>query len=298
MVESNYPDVVRVVSAMLAQFDAQAAKYPDKPLAINVKEYPAVQNSTIGNKLLDQVGCALSLHDVYLSANQSQMVLNNNPLQIEPGAMAKESVDKILLDLGHRNISVPSNGLDLLYNLFFGVYGRRSDLIVTNIYHPESIVAYILNGTPLVPIWQRAKSDMISQSVNNYPVAAKFNVAAFRAYMNRFDNTVDIKDFYINNQKFTINLNADRVDFESGGIWDRNSRTFGTWSPFPKDGDYLYGINLAGFILGLLDNQLTVSADRIKFKQQNWERKIKYLCLSAAMNAYTYSYIFDYIRPA
>ena len=115
--------------------------------------------------------------------------------------------------------------------------------------------------------------------------------------MAKFDATMDINDIYINSQKFKINLNSDNINLEDGGIWDRNSRTFGTWSPFPRDGDYLYGINLAGFILGLLDNQLT-GADRTKFKQQNWEKRITYLCLSAAMNAYTYSYIMDYVKPA
>ncbi|QFP93115.1 hypothetical protein [Serratia phage PCH45] len=297
MVESNYPDVVRVVTAMFAQFDAQTAKFPGKPLFLNVKEYPAVQNAAISNKSLDQTGYAMSLHDVYLGANHSKMDLNVNPLHIEPGAMAKESVSKVMIELGRRKMSIPHNGTDLLYKLFFSIYGRRSDLVVTNIYHPETIVAYILTGLAPTTIWNRAKSDMISQSLNNYPVAAKFNVAAFRTYMAKFDATMDINDIYINNQKFKINLNSDNINLEDGGIWDRNSRTFGTWSPFPRDGDYLYGVNLAGFILGLLDNQLA-GTDRTKFKQQNWEKRITYLCLSAAMNAYTYSYIMDYVKPA
>lgn len=297
MVESNYPEVVTAVTAVLNQFSAQAAKYPNQPLFVNLKQYPIVQNQTIGNKELDGIATAMSLNDVYLSAKQTKMDLSIIPKQIEPGVMSDESVKLVKFDLARRNTSIPSNGLDLLKEFFFGIYGRRSEVVVTNIYHPESIVMNILTGAPLVPIWNRAKSDMISQRLTTYPIAAQLNVAAFRTYMNRFDSTMALNDFYIKSQKYRINLNSMRVDFEEGGIWDRNSRTFGTWSPFPKDGDYLYGINLAGMILGMLDNQLT-GTDRTKFKSGNWENKITYLCISATMNAYTYSYILDYIKPA
>lgn len=297
MVESNYPEVVDIVTKVLAQLDAQVAKFPNQPLFFNAKKYPIVQNTVISNKELDGEATAISLNDVYLSCRQTKMDLSQIPKQVEPALMAEESRKLVEFDLGHRNMSIPESGLILLKEFFFNIYGRRSDLVVTNIYHPESIVMHILTGTALVPIWNRIKTDMLSQRLTTYPEAAKFNVAAFKTYMNRFDATMGIADFFVHSQKFTINLNSFKVDMANGGIWDRNSRTFGTWSPFPKDGDYLYGINLAGLLLGMLDNQLT-GADRVSFKAGNWENKLTYLCIAASMNAYTFSYILDYIQPA
>lgn len=297
MVESNYPDVVKIVTGVFDQMDAQTAKYPGLALPVNVKQYPSVLSSQIGNQSLDEVMCAMALHDVYLGSRQSKMSLDDHPLSIEPGAMAKESSTKTLIELGRRECSIPKNGLNLLQEFYFSIYGRRSDLIVTNVYHPESIVMYILNNTPLVSIYNRAKSDMITQALTNYPVVAKFNTAAFKQYMAKFTASHQINDIFIRNQPYKINLNDRKIDLSSGGIWDRNSRTFGTWSPFPKEGDYLYGINIAGFILGKLDNELTGN-DRVLFKQQHWEDRIYALCINASMNAYAYSYIFDVIQPA
>ena len=297
MVESNYPDVVKIVTKILAQFDSQVAKYPDQPLNVNVKQYPIVQNNTISNRQLDGTGFAISLNDVYLGPVQDKMDLSKNNIRIEPGMMAQESEKYVVFDLQHRDTSIPTNGLNLLRDFFFSIYGRVSDLVVTNIYHPESIVANILTGEALVPIWNRAKSDMISQAMTNYPVAGKFNTAAFVAYMNRFSNDMEINDFFIKSEKFRVNLNSLKSNFENGGVWGENLHTFGTWSSFPEPGDFMYGVSLAGMIIGILDNTLT-GANRVKFKAGRWEEKIRFLCLAASMNNYTFSYIFDYVKPA
>lgn len=290
MVESNYPDVVKVVTEVLNQFDAQSAKYPDQPLFINIKEYPIVQNLEISNRDLSGVGIAMSLNDVYLGTDQTRIDLSDQPKQNEPGLMAEESTKLVMFDLAKRNISVPANGLTLLKQFFYGIYARKHEVIVSNIYHPESIVMNILSQVALAPIWNRSGAGPVSPRLTNYLVVPKFNISSFVGYMTQFNDTMEINDFYINSQKYRINLNSMKVGFENGGIWDRNSRTFGTWSSFPKDGDYFYGINLAGAILGLINEQIppNMVSDFMKY---NWENKITYLCVAAAMNPYVFSYI-------
>ena len=293
MFESNYPAVTKALELISKTMDAQVAKYPNQPLFINVKTYPSVLNHVFGNQTLDQTVTAISLTDVFVGYAQNNLNLHDRNPAIEPAAMTRESVDRLMLDIGGRNTSIPKGGTSLLSDFFFGIYGRRSDAIVTRILHPESIVSYILTGEPLKGIWERAKSDMITQSISNYPVVSKFNVEAFKRYMATLPADADVNEIMIGGNRFRINLNNLKVDASGGGIFDRNSNTFGTWSTFPTDGDYLYGINIAGTVLGILDNQLT-GADRVTFKSRNWEKRIRFLCVAATMNSYVFSYLFDY----
>lgn len=294
MVESNYPAVVAALTAIYKKMDEQTARYDGKPLFVNAKTYPSVLNKTFGNQTLDQTVTAISLNDVFIGYDQGKFLYQDMPPNVEPGVMTRESVDKLTLNLGGRFTSIPSNGLAMLHDFFFGLYGRRSDVIFTRILHPESIVAYILTGEPIKGIWERSKDDMITESLTNFPVASRFNVEAFRRYMAAFPENADVSLIKINGENYRINLNNIRVDAFSGGIFDRNSRTFGTWSTFPSDGDYLYGINVAGTIIGILDNTLTGS-ERDKFRTGQWEKRIRYLCISAAMSNYTFSYLLDHV---
>lgn len=293
-ISSNYPKVVDTLTLLVNTMDQQSAKFPNRPLFFNVKEFPGVLNNTIGQGRLDQTAFAIMLNDVYFSYVEEPTRWGTHPIIVEPNPMSDESIKLVEYELNRRNVSIPTSGTMELKRFFFMLYGRDSSAIVTKIYHPESIVAHILWDEPLVPIWERAKPDMITQSLNNYPVATKVNVNAFRAKMAQYSSNMDVNDVLIGTEKYRVNLNNIRVDDLNGGLWDRNSRTFGTWSSFPKDGDYLYGINIAGAILGVLDNTLA-GVERQHFKNNQWENRIRYLCLSASMNNFTFSYIFDHI---
>ncbi|EEX4841230.1 hypothetical protein D0726_003352 [Escherichia coli] len=297
MAESNYPLVATNLTTVFDALRQQAEKYPDQPLFIRFIETPSVHQQTINNKQLDTQAYALMLNDIYLGYIQDPMDFSKIPIHVEPGAMAIESERKFLIEIQKYDTTIPKDGLELCQKFFFMAYGRQSPIIQQRIFHPESIVMHIFNNTPLVDIWHRDKGDMISKSMLNYPVVANFDTAKFVQHMAKYKEDDGDNIVYLGNDRWQVSYNDTKVSMADGGIWDRNSRTFGTWSPFPKDGDYLYAINLAGIIVGFLDRDLQ-GADRVKFVSENWEARIKYICLSAAMSNYQYSYAFDYAQKS
>lgn len=295
MVESNYPLVSQNLTTVFDALKAQKDKYPNQPLFIKFIETPAVHQMTVGNKALDDQAYALMLNDIFLGYIQEPMDMSKIPIHVEPAAMAIESERKFLIEIQKYDTSIPPDGLRLCSKFFAQAYGRQSPIISQRIFHPESIVMNILCGTPLVDIWHRDRGDMISKSLNNYPLIANFKTDKFIAHMALYKPADDVNIVYVGKDRWTISYNDTKVSMADGGLWDRNSRTFGTWSSFPKDGDYFYGMNLAGIIIGILDHWLEGS-DRKKFVADQWEKRIQYICISAAMSNYQYSYILDYVQ--
>lgn len=292
--ESNYPLVSKNLTVIFAAMKQQSEKYPDRPLMFKVIETPSVQSNRIGNKELELLTYAIMMNDIYLGYVQGPMDYNKIPINVEPNVMALESEKATLIELQKYSTSIPNDGLILLRKFYANMYGRQSDVISTRLFHPESIVMAIINEKPLESIWERSKNSIISMGMTNYPVAATLDATKLQQYMDRvpkgsLSNVINIKG-----DLWTISYNNARVNFEAGGIWDRNSNTFGTWSGFPLDGDFLYGINLAGMILGLCNEKLTGGWRQI-FTNNHWEERLRYLCINASMNNYQYSYILDYL---
>lgn len=289
--ESNYPLVAKVLNGLDADIVAAQAKVDPKPAYFSalIARSPFISDAPWGDVQSDP--CCLIVNDHYLGYNIPLPPIDK-ALVIEPGLMATEAFDKWKLaqDGYNLEINIGDHFYTNLKRWFYEIFNNSSEIVPVSIYHPQSIVAFLLFGTPLKPLGERfSQQDWNDRGYDGLFSESLYDLTKFTTLVNSMAGNANPDEILINGKVIRIMENFRGRDNNVGEYWHRNQHFMGSWSAIATPGWQFMAQATYSQIFGWLFSKANASLQKLVL-DNNWLPRIRLLSYSAAYSNYVWCY--------